>query len=154
MEEILNGALQEDPRQVAVRAAQLIYQLGGQAHTSPDDGPCPDEIASAVLKSLSLPTVRGHRERLVPEHTVFGASGDDRELDLTAGIADAVALDEEGRATLVIDWKSDVNPTDEARAHYRAQMRQYLDALQCSDGALVYVTPGLVDEVHRALAEG
>ena len=154
MEETLNGTLEEDPRQVAVRAAQLIHQLGGQAHASPDDGPCPDEIASAVLRSLCLPIVRGHRERLIPEYTVLGAAGDDRGLDLTAGIADAVALDEEGRVTLVIDWKSDVCPAEDARAQYRAQMRQYLNALQCSHGALVYVTLGLVDEVHRALAKG
>ncbi len=154
LEEILNRTLQEDRSQITLRAAQLIRQLGGHVQASPDDGPCPDEIATTVLQALRLPIVQVHRERLIPEYTVFDASGDDGELALTAGIADAVALDEQGHATLVIDWKSDVDPTEELRVHYHAQMREYLDGLGCPHGAVVYVTLGLVDEVHRALAKG
>jgi len=45
----------------------------------------------------------------LPELRVYAATAADRTLTLTAGIADAVAIDEMGRIEAVVDWKSDVD---------------------------------------------
>jgi len=58
------------------------------------------------------------------------------------GIADAVALTPDGRPDVVIDWKSDVNPDPETLAHYRAQVRTYLDMTGAERGLIVLMTTG------------
>lgn len=44
----------------------------------------------------------------------------------------------------MIDWKSDVNPAPETIEHYRAQIRNYLQATELAQGLLVFVTSGLI----------
>ena len=46
--------------------------------------------------------------------------------------------------TVVIDWKTDVDPSPETLEHYRAQVRAYLDATGAARGLVVAVTSGTV----------
>ena len=43
---------------------------------------------------------------------------------------------------VVIDWKSDVQPTPEIIEHYRGQVRAYLDMTGAERGLIVLVTSG------------
>jgi len=56
-------------------------------------------------------------------------------------------LDGDGTASTIIDWKSDVKPTPETIAHYRAQVRNYLRTIGTQRGLIVFVTTGTVVEV-------
>ncbi len=58
------------------------------------------------------------------------------------GIADATSFDNAGKPDVVIDWKSDVQPTAETLNHYRAQVRAYLDMTGTDRGLIVLVTTG------------
>ena len=42
----------------------------------------------------------------------------------------------------MIDWKSDVDPTEETLDHYRAQVRAYLDVTDAERGLIVLMTSG------------
>ena len=48
---------------------------------------------------------------------------------------------------VVIDWKSDVDPSLETLEHYRAQVRAYLDMTGANLGLIVAVTTGAIMEV-------
>lgn len=48
----------------------------------------------------------------------------------------------DGKPRVVIDWKSDVQPTPEIIEHYRAQVRNYLDMTGTERGLIVLVTSG------------
>jgi hypothetical protein len=61
---------------------------------------------------------------------------------VATGLADAIGLGPEGRPEVVIDWKSDVQPSPEAIEHYRAQVRAYLDMTGAARGLIVLVTSG------------
>lgn len=63
------------------------------------------------------------------------------------GIADALALDGDNDVEVVIDWKSDVEPTAEVVKLYREQVRDYLAATGGKSGLLVFVTSGRVERV-------
>ncbi len=63
------------------------------------------------------------------------------------GAADAVALEPDGTVSLVIDWKSDVVPTPEAKKRYRIQIGDYLASTNASQGLLVFLTTGEVEAV-------
>ena len=60
----------------------------------------------------------------------------------TAGIADAISFSPDGKPVVVIDWKSDVQPSAEIFEHYRAQVRAYLDMTGAERGLIVLVTSG------------
>jgi exodeoxyribonuclease-5 len=63
------------------------------------------------------------------------------------GVADAVAVDESGRAYLVIDGKSDVDPGPEAVELYREQVRAYLRLTGMARGRQVFATHARMEEV-------
>ncbi|RWD62839.1 MAG: hypothetical protein EOS60_31245, partial [Mesorhizobium sp.] len=50
----------------------------------------------------------------------------------------------DGKPQVVVDWKSDVQPSPEAIEHYRAQVRNYLDMTGTQRGLIVLVTSGEV----------
>ena len=50
---------------------------------------------------------------------------------------------------VVIDWKSDVDPSPESLEHYHAQVRAYLDMTGTKRGLIVAVTSGTVYSVAR-----
>jgi exodeoxyribonuclease-5 len=155
MDEILNGIIPEEAGKLAERARTLIGQLGSVPCENPRKGPCPQEMADTIVKTLNLPIVRDNRSRLLPEISVHGL--DEKRLGslkLVSGVADAIATDEAGRVDLVIDWKSNIELIPAASKEHRAQLRQYMKAASCRLGAVVYMTLGQVDEVHSPSAEG
>ena len=66
---------------------------------------------------------------------------------LTTGVADALAVAPDGSVEAVIDWKSDVRASDNARAHYAAQVRTYMRLVGAARGLVVYATTGAVETV-------
>ena len=155
MDEILNGIIPEDAGKLAERARTLIDQLGSVSSEEPRKGPCPQEMADTIVKTLNLPIVRDYRLRLLPEINVHGVDEQrPGSLKLVSGVADAIATDEAGRVDLVIDWKSDIELIPAALKEHRAQLRQYLKLTSSPLGAVIYMTIGQVDEVHGPSAEG
>ncbi|MDD9994159.1 MAG: hypothetical protein OXS35_00215, partial [Dehalococcoidia bacterium] len=73
------------------------------------------------------PEVSSLRPRLRPEFPVYASAVTDTYEEAMAGVADAIAVDANGTPQVVIDWKSDVDPSTEALEHYRGQVRAYLD---------------------------
>jgi hypothetical protein len=55
-----------------------------------------------------------------------------------------------GTIDLVIDWKTDVNPTAQQIELYRGQLRDYLIATGSLEGILVFVTTGQIVRVNPA----
>jgi ATP-dependent exoDNAse (exonuclease V) beta subunit len=140
MEEILTGEIAEEAQALASRAEVLMRELVIDS-TSEGKAPSKDEIARTVLKTLGLPDITALRPALVPELPVYDMF-DDGQTAL-AGRADAVAL-EDGIASAVLDWKSDIAPTNEDIQTHAAQLRQYMTAVGAARGALVYMTSGTV----------
>jgi hypothetical protein len=69
---------------------------------------------------------------------------------MTAGITDATSFSPDGTPRVVIDWKSDVQPTLETIDHYRAQVRNYLDTTGTDQGLIILVTTGQVLTVTQS----
>ena len=101
-------------------------------------------MAGCVASTLSLPEIASIRPTLLPECPVYSDSvaGDSEEA--VAGIADAVSLSADSSPQLIIDWKSDVDPTPDAIGHYRSQVRKYLETTGAKKGLIVFVTSGKV----------
>jgi hypothetical protein len=59
------------------------------------------------------------------------------------GRADALYM-EDDQPKIVIDWKSDVKPTDREFEIHAAQLRVYMRATRAERGALVYFSSGQV----------
>lgn len=95
-----------------------------------------------MIRTLALPEIVELRPVLTPELPVYASVLVDEVEQATAGIADAIALGADGNPEVVIDWKSDVHPTPESIAHYRDQVRAYLDMTGAVRGLIVLVTTG------------
>ena len=147
IEEVLTGESTEDGAAIRARARELLGQLGLPDVQDPALGPCSDEMADALQRVLQLPEIVALRPRLLPEFRVYAASVADRILTLTAGIADAVAIDEMGNIEAVVDWKSDVDPTPAQVDLYRGQVRDYLAATGAQLGLIVLLTSGRIERV-------
>ncbi|TIQ75356.1 MAG: hypothetical protein E5X64_38600, partial [Mesorhizobium sp.] len=94
-------------------------------------------------RTLHLPEIAALRPRLVPEWPIYALVADASEPTALAGRIDAVALDN-GRAAVVLDWKSDIAPTEEDMRIHAGQLGDYLRTTGASRGALVYMTLGTV----------
>ncbi len=147
MEEVLTGETADREKDLRSRAEVLLRSIGGEVVRDPALGLSPAELAGCVLRTLALPKIAALRSRLLPEFPVYDASEMDGAEEVTAGVADALALDEEGRASVVIDWKSDVDPSPETLNHYRAQVSAYLGASEAGEGLIVFLTSGRVIRV-------
>lgn len=142
LEEVLTGETEAAEAALADRARALIGEIGKPVMDDPSLGLTPHELSSCVLRTLSLPDIAELRSRLVPELTVYAAlDGEDAE-QATVGIADATSFDDDGKPAVVIDWKSDVQPTTAMIEHYRLQVRAYLDMTGAERGLIVLVTSG------------
>jgi ATP-dependent exoDNAse (exonuclease V) beta subunit len=140
MEEFLTGELDEhDHDQVEERARTLLHELTGLTEERPQSSPDPSEIARTAARTLSFKDVAALRPYLVAEVPVWSAS----EGSLTAGRADAVAVQEDV-ILAVLDWKSDLSPSKNDRAHHASQLMDYLDAIGAPKGAIVYMSFGEV----------
>lgn len=73
---------------------------------------------------------------------MFSTLSDVDTLSLT-GRADALYM-EDDQLRIVIDWKSDVKPTDSEVEIHAAQLRVYMRAARAERGALVYFSSGQV----------
>lgn len=120
MEEVLTGELAEDLVGFAGRARELIAELVVDRE---DEAGLPEvgEIASTAWRTLHLPDIAALRPRLVPEWPIYTLLADAREATALAGRIDAVAMNE-GRASVVLDWKSDIAPTAEDMRIHAGQL--------------------------------
>lgn len=144
LEEVLTGETPDDAGALSERARELIGEIGRPVMADPSQGLSPDELAGCVVRTLALPEIAELRPTLAPELAVYAAVDVEGVEQATVGLADATSLDNAGRPTAVIDWKSDVQPTAETLNHYRAQVRTYLDMTGTDRGLIVLVTTGQV----------
>lgn len=150
LEEVLTGETADDIASLTERASVLIGALGKPATDDPAAGLSPDELAGCVTRTLALPEIVELRPTLAPEYPVYAAAEIDGGEQATAGITDATSFSPDGTPRVVIDWKSDVQPTPETIDHYRAQVRNYLDMTGTERGLIVLVTTGQVLPVVRS----
>ena len=144
LEEVLTGETPENDAALVARADALIRTLGQSAVDDPREGLVPSELAACVRRALTLPDVAELRPRLLAECPVYSLHAGEATDEAVCGIADAVAVGEDGTPEVVIDWKSDVAPGPEALAKYRAQVTTYLEATGATRGLIVLVTSGTV----------
>ena len=140
-EEVLTGETRDASADLQARAAGLIAQLCGPSN------PCAlsaDDIAGCVGRTMRLPEIARLRPGLEPEYNVYGALVAGNEEVVTTGIADAISFSSDGRPEVVIDWKSDVAPTEATLLHYRAQVGNYLAMTGAKRGLIVLATSGKV----------
>jgi CRISPR-associated exonuclease Cas4 len=142
MEEIVTGELRADSDAVRERSRRLLQELAGSAAIPNIDF---QELAETTLRTWSLPELADYRSELVAEVPIYGSfAGEDERL--VAGRADAVCY-RSGRPLIVLDWKSDVAPGNDARARYASQIMQYAHVLGVERGAIVYMSLGQVQWV-------
>ena len=151
-EEVLTGETGDDRAALVDRAADLIRDLGRELSTDSANGLSAEEMAGTVTKTLALPDIAAVRSKLVPELPVYGSGEDDGVELATFGIVDALAIGEDGSPELVIDWKSDVNPSARASDHYRSQVRRYLAVTGIPKGMVVFVTTGSILPVSASVS--
>ena len=147
MEEVLTGETEEHLQALQSRSAELLGQLGLEDMRDPRDGPSSAEMADTIGRTLQLPVIAEIRSRLTPEFHVYASDIQGAAVTLTAGIADAVAVDGSGRIDTVIDWKSDVAPGQAVIEHYRNQLRDYLEATAAQQGFIVFLSSGHIEEI-------
>lgn len=147
LEEVLSGEVEADEEALLERATVLIRQLGKEVVEDASRGLSPKEMAGCLSRTLALPEVRGLMPRLVSEFSVFGSSEVEGVQEAAVGIADAIALNADGMPEVVIDWKTDVQPSRSTLDHYRAQLKMYLELTGAEKGMIVFVTSGTV--IHQ-----
>ena len=150
IEEVLTGETAETAPELIARAGSLIRALGHPVKDDPTEGLAPTELASSVVRALSLPEISALRPGLLPEFPVYASIATDGQEDAAAGIADAIAFGPDGAPEAVVDWKSDVDPAPGTLDHYRSQVRAYLDMTGAARGLIVFMTSGTVIPVVRA----
>lgn len=142
MEEVINGEVSAAESALEVRSEQLLAALElPDLEAAIDAG----EVAAAAWRAWTLPEVAALHGRLLAEVEVAGSEPDADTPGGTimwSGVADAVALGEDGAAEVIVDWKSDRDPSDETMVHYAAQVRAYLSLTGASSGLIVLATPG------------
>ncbi|MCA1398435.1 UvrD-helicase domain-containing protein [Bradyrhizobium sp. BRP56] len=144
MEEVLSGEIDDAAPAVMERANDLIRELGRSPVADPAAGLSPEELARCIVRTMALPEIATLRLGLLAEFPVYAAYADSDEETATTGIADALTLTADGRAAVVVDWKSDVNPDHQTLEHYRSQVRTYLDMTGAEQGLIVLMTTGTV----------
>jgi len=149
MEEALTGELL-DAGTFAVRTRALMNELVIDAESGAQL-PDPDEIAATALRTLEHPEIAPLRPSLVPEWPIYAVRANEPQPAALAGRIDAIAF-ENGQPSVILDWKSDVAPTEQDVRDHARQLEDYLDATGASRGALVYMTSGAIQWVRRASA--
>lgn len=139
MEEVLTGETADDHAHVQARARELIEQQ--ELNDSPDASARISSVGMAemVIRTLERPEIASLRPRLAPEYWVYGSDIEGREMAITAGIADAVTFDDDGRIDVVVDWKSDARLRERQIRIYREQVGSYLKATGARTGHIVYL---------------
>ena len=148
IEEVLTGETAETVPTFEAQAESLIRELGRTVEKDAALGLNPAELAGCVVRALSLPEIAAIRSGLLAEFPVYASWAAETEEEALVGIADAITLDPEGRARIVVDWKSDVDPSPETVQHYRAQVGTYLDMTGAERGLVVMMTSGRVVKIN------
>jgi exodeoxyribonuclease-5 len=146
LEEVLTGEIDEDEAALANRALQLkieVQELPGAHELDPL------EAAQTVRRGLRLGDILPMRHRLIPEFAILDSRHAGNEELITQGVADAVIVDADGQVSIVVDWKSDVNPSPATISSYRAQLMAYLQSTRAKLGILVFLTPGTTEIVRN-----
>ncbi|TPG53646.1 ATP-dependent endonuclease [Roseomonas nepalensis] len=136
LEEVLTGETSETKEALAGRGAELLAQVA----LAPNDADTL-EMADAVMRGLAVPEIAAVRSRLVPEWPVAVSRLLDGAETVILGVADAVVLEPDGGCSQVIDWKSDVAPSEKAVTEYCGQLSQYLGSTGATEGLLVFLSP-------------
>lgn len=144
IEEALTGETADMRLALIARADAFIKMLGFSAAIDPAHGLAAAELADCVLRTLALPEIVALRPSLVPEFPVYASAMIETQEEAMSGIADAIAFGPDGLPEVVIDWKSDVDPSTEIIEHYRAQVSAYLDMTRTKRGLIVMMTSGVV----------
>ncbi|MFC3784084.1 exodeoxyribonuclease-5 [Sphingopyxis italica] len=147
MEEVLTGELGVAPERLSARAAVLVRSFGRTPACDAAVGLSPDELGECVTRTLAIAEIAVLRADLLPEFPVYALREEDAGLVATAGVADALTTDDDGRPVVIVDWKSDVAPEQATIEHYRAQVRAYLAVAGAERGLIVMMTTGQVIEV-------
>ena len=142
MEEVLTGELAEGISAFAARARVLMNELVIDSENG-TPLPDPDEIATTAVRTLALPEIAALRPNLVPEWPIYAMLEDELGPTALAGRIDAIAL-EGGQRSVVVDWKSDVAPSEQDMREHERQLSDYLAAIGTPRGALVYMTSGTI----------
>ena len=111
LEEVLTGETEEGADALELRARTLLSELGVAEAVRAEDGPHAPELAATVRRALGIPEVAALRHRLLPEMTVFSAEPAGQGTIYVGGVADALTLDGGKNVDVVVDWKSDVEPS-------------------------------------------
>ncbi len=78
---------------------------------------------------------------------LYGSKVNGANLEMTSGIADALAIGPDGTIDAVVDWKSDVDPDATVVELYRGQVRDYLAATGAQTGLIVFLTSGRIEKI-------
>jgi ATP-dependent exoDNAse (exonuclease V) beta subunit len=139
LEEVIMKEL--DPR--ADRLLERAQELHTQLNLDPERVTIDlDEVAACVARTLKIEEIADLLPRLTAEVPLYASQERASEIIVTAGFADAVALDAEGNCEVVIDWKSDVDPGRAPVDKYLAQLATYLHMTKAGAGMIVFVTTG------------
>ncbi len=144
MEEVLTGEIQDTASELERRANELLMQLGQKPSFDQKGGISPKELAYTIDRTLKLPEIAEARSRLVPEQTIFSRECNGTAERLISGVADAVALDANGKVELVVDWKSDVTINENKFNAYRTQIVEYRKQTRAGRALLVLMTQGVI----------
>jgi hypothetical protein len=138
----LTGELAENVERFGARAEELLAELVDET----SDGsllPNANEIAATAWRTLQLPDIVALRARLVPEWPIYGLLEGSSGPSALAGRIDAIAYDGD-RADVVVDWKSDIAPSETDMRVHTGQLEDYLRVTGAPRGAVVYMTPGVI----------
>jgi CRISPR-associated exonuclease Cas4 len=149
IEEVLNGEVAEDAEELVRRGRELTEQLADETSRN-GDLPQAEELGQTVLATLRLPEIARMRPSLIPELPVYKVLSDEPDHIVLVGRVDA-ALVEGDKTLIILDWKSDVEPTLLDVQIHRGQLREYMRATGAPRGALVYMTTGNIQWVEGEL---
>ncbi|MDY6947750.1 MAG: UvrD-helicase domain-containing protein [Pseudomonadota bacterium] len=141
MEEVLTEETSDEQASLTIRAGELLAQLANP-EAAAGTLPNPAEMGKTVARTLAIPEIAALRPCLVAEMPIYGTMADPDAASV-AGRADALFV-ENDHGKIVIDWKSDVDPSDADIALHAAQLRIYMRTIEVSRGALVYLSSGKV----------
>lgn len=142
LEEVLTGEIADELAALEDRARALIVAIGKPVANDPSQGLSPGELAGCVTRTLALPQIAELRPSLAPEFPAYASTNAGEVEQATAGIADAISFSTDGKPIVVVDWKSDIQPSAGIIEHYRGQVRAYLDMTCAERGLIVLMTSG------------
>src|ERR1700743_2849660 len=97
------------------------------AHNPAMRSPSAIEMARTVKRTLDLAEIGAMRAELVAEWPIYTILPGHVDAKPVAGRLDAAVI-KNGKIDVVLDWKSDINPSVEDTARHAGQLGDYLSA--------------------------